>query len=187
MQCGNFQTLSSVRQPFQAWRARNATEFYDGYCNYTYGHILNGRPPKSQYTNTVYGGRSIAADNISFAQGSLDPWSRAGILEGASLYPETSFLYYVDKGSHCQASHSPETFFGSESLVRVRNMLALDIQFYLQGRPWAHFLNGRGAGASSLSLSKQHGSTALDGCAFDVVVKRTKPVVKRGEQVKVCM
>ena len=67
-------------------------------------------------------------------------------------------------------------------------MLDNVVDYVRQGKPWAHFTTEAVMGASitteAVTTEAVTATTAQDGCGFDIVVKRTKPAIKYGEQIK---
>lgn len=113
----------------------------------------------------------------------MDPWHTLGVADGTFLSDDIK-VHYIDDGSHCNDGFSPSAFSGSASLQSVRTQILLDIQHYLQGTPWDHLDSTSIAGASQAGVAAA--AAQEDACGFDIVLKRTKPTVKYGDQIKVC-
>ena len=85
-QFGYYQTTDSVDQPFQSWSLLNLT-FYYKMC----AEIFDGwsYDPQQNWTNTMYGATNIAATNIIFPTGTIDPWHVLGVVDTTVLPQST--------------------------------------------------------------------------------------------------
>lgn len=155
---------------------------YDLTCKAYFGADVQF-PPNVVDTNFEYGGLDVSADNVTYVHGSLDPWHSIGVADGTDLH--SSSVYYIENGSHCNDAFNPDLVFLSDSVKKVQEWIEFDIQWYLQGTPWAHHTVEDSEVSSVHAASAKWGGPPADTCGFDVVLKRTRTNVKYGDQIKV--
>ena len=97
-QFGYYQTTDSANQPFHSWSLLNL-EFYYEMC----AAIFDGwsYDPQQNWTNTAYGATNIAATNIIFPTGSIDPWHVLGVVDTTVLPQSTEVPLLIEGTSHC--------------------------------------------------------------------------------------
>jgi hypothetical protein len=185
-QFGWLQTATSPNQPFyklgSVW---NQATLYNSYCDYYFGTVLKGRQPNVAETNTIYGGLNVNAVNVTFVHGSLDPWHPLGVDAGSTF--DAASVYFVDQGSHCNDAVNPDLFPGSSSLKNVQQWIEFDLQWYLQGTPWAYHTTETDDASLSSALAAANSKWRAapdDTCGFEIVAKRTKTRVKYGYLIK---
>ena len=97
-QFGYYQTTDSISQPFHSWNLLGLN-FYYNMCK----EIFDGwsYDPQQNWTNTVYGATNIAATNIIFPTGSIDPWHVLGVVDTTVLSQPTEVPLLIEGTSHC--------------------------------------------------------------------------------------
>lgn len=81
--------------------------------------------------NTVYGGTKIAANNIVFSSGSIDPWSALGITEDIDKLATTSEIpLFIVGTSHCQDLKAPKST-DIPALTAARQVIADQVNIWL--------------------------------------------------------
>jgi len=74
---GYFQTADSEATPWFGMEAYLGTDYYLELCEAAFGGLANA--PDTDNTNTMYGSDGIAASDVMFPNGSLDPWHALGV------------------------------------------------------------------------------------------------------------
>lgn len=97
---------------------------YEAFNGWTY-------TPQVNWMNTVYGGVSIAANNIVFSSGSIDPWHALGVTEDIKEMATTSEIpLYIVGTSHCQDLKAPKDS-DPQTLTDARKVIAQNVDAWL--------------------------------------------------------
>jgi hypothetical protein len=87
--------------------------------------------PQVNWMNTVYGGTSIAANNIVFSSGSIDPWHALGVTEDIKKMATTSEIpLYIVGTSHCQDLKAPKST-DPKTLTDARKVISKQVNSWL--------------------------------------------------------
>lgn len=125
---GYFQTTDSPNQPFYSWKPLGLKFYYDlcyeAFDGWTYS-------PQIDWMNTVYGGTKIAANNIVFSSGSIDPWSALGVTEDIKeMATESEIPLFIVGTSHCQDLKAPKST-DIPALTQARQVIADQVSIWL--------------------------------------------------------
>lgn len=87
--------------------------------------------PQVNWMNTVYGGVSIAANNIVFSSGSIDPWHALGVTEDIKKMATPSEIpLYIVGTSHCQDLKAPKDS-DPKTLTDARKVISKNVNKWL--------------------------------------------------------
>jgi hypothetical protein len=87
--------------------------------------------PQVNWMNTVYGGVSIAANNIVFSSGSIDPWHALGVTEDIKEMATSSEIpLYIVGTSHCQDLKAPKDS-DPKTLTDARKVISKHVNKWL--------------------------------------------------------
>ncbi|XP_054770679.2 putative serine protease K12H4.7 [Lytechinus pictus] len=122
---GFYQTTDTDQQPFGQ---HFPLSFSIQMCEDIYGKHFNKTTNQAgvNFTNTNYGGREIAAYNIVFPNGSIDPWHALGITKSTDMY----LAIFINGTAHC-ANMYPSSPDDPPQLAQARTQIKDTIQKWL--------------------------------------------------------
>jgi hypothetical protein len=125
---GYFQTTDSKNQPFYPLTLLNM-DFYRALCYESFDQWTVD--PQVDWMNQVYGDIRIAATNVIFSAGTIDPWHALGITNstGALANPSEKPLYILGT-AHCHDLYAPANS-DPESLTYARQVIAQQVSDWL--------------------------------------------------------
>ena len=68
---------------------------------------LNDVYPVTSWTNTARGARDIAASNVTYPSGTIDPWHVLGITNSTKLHNPTERAVFIGGTAHCADMYRP--------------------------------------------------------------------------------
>jgi hypothetical protein len=87
--------------------------------------------PQVNWMNTVYGGTAIAANNIVFSSGSIDPWHALGVTQDITKMATTTEIpLYIVGTSHCADLKAPKDS-DPKTLTDARKVISKQINIWL--------------------------------------------------------
>jgi hypothetical protein len=130
-QFGFFQTAASANQPFSSWQAHLDVNFSMAMCEGAFeGWTVE---PQTAWTNTEYGATAIAATNVIFPSGTIDPWHALGVTNetAAELPMDSEQPLYILGTAHCADMRAPAAS-DPASLTAARQVIAETVAAWLK-------------------------------------------------------
>lgn len=125
---GYFQTTDSDKQPFHALTAMNL-----GFAKAICFGAFDGwsRDPDVEFINELYGDVRIAATNVLFVAGTIDPWHALGVTNSTAKLPQDSEIpVYIEGTAHCNDLRFPSES-DPPSLTAARKVIAERVALWL--------------------------------------------------------
>ena len=127
---GYYQTTDSLHQPFSSWFQLNMS-FYRDICYEAFDGWQSS--PQTEWINSLYGGVNIAATNIIFPAGSIDPWHILGIYdETKELWDASLESLYITGTAHCHDMSVP-WHTDIAALTAAREVIATTVSAWVSG------------------------------------------------------
>jgi len=127
---GYYQTADSDKQPFYAFKDWLGLEYSRIIC----AAAFDGWKalPEVDFTNEQYGALNVAATNVLWPSGTIDPWHALGITNSTGTLPQPSERpVYIEGTAHCADLYAPNAYSDPQSLTDARQIIANQVAAWL--------------------------------------------------------
>jgi len=129
---GYFQTADSPNQPFHSWANWLSMDFYENLCTAAF----NGwtASPQTNWINEQYGSTAIAATNVIFPSGTIDPWHALSISNTSQPQPlvqASEQAAFIEGTAHCKDLYAPNAG-DSPQLTYAREQIHTAVNVWLK-------------------------------------------------------
>ena len=105
MTCLEFGYFQVAAGPFKSFASTLNENYYNKICADVFG--LSDVYPVTSWTNTDRGARQIAASNVTYPSGTIDPWHVLGITNSTKLHNPTERAVFIGGTAHCADMYRP--------------------------------------------------------------------------------